>query len=152
MNKQTDMKRHVMLFESFPGDQQGQDREFFVGSVIPADGEFYEDISRVAGYYEGIEQLIEMIQDFRPEFEREQQSDKHRKMYDDCLFFLGTVPKGLEPEVESGPDVIETDVRGVDMIERIELSVYRYANFDAIIADLTSKTRRPTKVRNLFGV
>jgi hypothetical protein len=146
------MKRHVMLFESFPGDQQDQDTEFLVGSVIPADGEFYEDIRRVAGYHEGIEELIEMIQDFRPEFERERQSDSRWKMYDDCLFFLGTVPRGFEPEVESGPDVIETDVRGVDMIERIELSAYRDQNLDAILSDLTSKTSRRTKARNLFGV
>jgi hypothetical protein len=146
------MKRHVKLFESFLGHQQVQGKEFIVGSVIPADGEFYEDIRRAADYHEGIEQLIEMIQDFRPEFERERQSDKHHKMYDDCLFFLGTVPMGFEPEVESGPDVIETDVRGVDMIERIELSTYGHQDLDAIVSDLTSKTRRPTKARNLFGV
>jgi hypothetical protein len=110
--KVSTMKRHVMLFESFPGDQQDQDLEFIVGSVIPGDGsyrEFDADIRRVAGYHEGIEQLIEMIRDFRPEFERERQGDmpltRHRKMYRDCLFFLGTVPRGFKPEVISGPRV-----------------------------------------------
>ena len=129
--------RHVKLFENFLQDQNVP-TDFIVGSVIVGDGEVIEDIWRVPTYRKGIEELIEMIQGFRPEFEREQQSDSHWKMYDNCLFFLGTILPGVEPEVESGTRG-EILVDDVDMIERIDLTIYDDQDFDGIIAGLMRK-------------
>jgi hypothetical protein len=160
------MKRHVMLFESFPDDQQDQDQdqdmEFIVGSVIALDGEHNEDYEIATDYKEGLNRMIEMIEGFRPEFEREKQGDSHWKMYEQCVFFLGKKPKGLEPELESGSRG-EILIEGVDLIEEVELTIYSDHDFDAIVSDLRSGTRftmpkykgfksRLSKARNLFGV
>ena len=157
--KKLDMKRYVKLFESFPGDQ---DTEFIVGSVITLDGDHSEDYEIATDYKEGLNRMIEMIEGFRPEFEREKQGDSHWKMYEQCVFFLGKKPKGLEPELESGSRG-EILIENVDLIEVVELTIYSDYDFDSIVSDLMSSTRftipeyrglksRLSKTRNLFGV
>ena len=133
--------RHVKLFENFLQDEDmptGRDRDFIVGSIISGDGESHEDFLRVPTYRKGIEELIEMIQGFRPEFEREQQSDSHWKMYDSCVFFLGTIAQDEEPEVGEGTRG-EVLLENIDVMDRVDLTIYDAQDFDGIIAGLMRK-------------
>jgi hypothetical protein len=83
-------------------------------------------------------------------------------MYEQCMFFLGKKPKGLELELESG-SMGEILIENVDLIEVVELTIYSDYDFDSIVSDLMSSTRftipeyrglksRLSKTRNLFGV